>query len=121
MKIDVTVTVKADETLLSVLNMLAKSISAGTLNAAQREGKVDEIVDKVGQAVSGADTGEVDKQEKSYTFDDLAVASAKLRDDGKLNELVAILKDFGVQAITELPEDRYPDFAERLRQLGADL
>lgn len=117
MKIDVTVTVKADETLLSVLNTLVKSISAGTLNAAQQEGKVD----KVGQAVSGADTGAGGKQEKSYTFDDLAVASAKLRDDGKLNELVTILKDFGVQAITELPEDRYPDFAERLRQLGADL
>lgn len=117
MKIDVTVTVKADETLLSALNMLVKSISAGTLNTAQQEGKVD----KVEQAVSGADTDAVDKQEKSYTFDDLAVASAKLRDEGKLNELVAILKDFGVQAITELPEDRYPDFAERLRQLGADL
>lgn len=33
----------------------------------------------------------------------------------------AVLTEFGVQALTALPKERYPEFAARLRQLGANI
>lgn len=57
----------------------------------------------------------------SYTLAVLSTAGAKLLDQGKLTDLMNLLKTFGVQAITQLKPEQYPAMAEGLRALGAQL
>ncbi|MEH6869340.1 hypothetical protein [Bacillus safensis] len=57
----------------------------------------------------------------SYTQDQLAVAASSLLDSGKSNELVSLLASFGVQALTQLPQEHYGSFATKLRELGAQI
>lgn len=57
----------------------------------------------------------------SYTQEQLAVAASSLLDAGKSNELVSLLASFGVQALTQLPQEHYGAFATKLRELGAQL
>ncbi len=57
----------------------------------------------------------------TYAFDDLARAASTLMDAGKQQELVGLLGSFGVQALTQLPKDRYGEFATALRGLGAKI
>lgn len=57
----------------------------------------------------------------TYTMDQLAVAATQLSDAGKRDELLQILASFGVQALTQLPQEQYPVFAAKLRELGAQI
>ncbi|WAT79075.1 hypothetical protein [Bacillus safensis] len=57
----------------------------------------------------------------SYTQDQLAVAASSLLDSGRSNELVSLLASFGVQALTQLPQEHYGSFATKLRELGAQI
>ncbi len=57
----------------------------------------------------------------TYAFDDLARAASTLMDAGKQQELVGLLGSFGVQALTQLPKERYGEFATALRGLGAQI
>lgn len=57
----------------------------------------------------------------TYTMDQLAVAATQLSDAGKRDELLQILASFGVQALTQLPQEQYPAFAAKLRELGAQI
>ncbi len=57
----------------------------------------------------------------TYAFDDLARAASTLMDAGKQQELVGLLGSFGVQALTQLPKERYGEFATALRGLGAKI
>ncbi len=57
----------------------------------------------------------------AYTFDDLARAAGPLMDAGKTADLQALLKSFGVQALTQLPKEQYGAFATALRGLGARI
>lgn len=57
----------------------------------------------------------------SYTMDQLAVAATQLVDAGRREELIALLANFGVQALTALPKEQYGTFATALRGLGARL
>lgn len=57
----------------------------------------------------------------AYTFDDLARAAGPLMDAGKTADLQALLKSFGVQALTQLPKEQYGGFATALRGLGARI
>jgi hypothetical protein len=61
------------------------------------------------------------KPAPAYTYDDLAHAAAPLMDAGKTPELQALLRSFGVQALTQLPKERYGEFATSLRGMGARL
>ena len=54
-------------------------------------------------------------------MDQLARAASQLMDAGKQNELVQLLGQFGVQALTALPQEQYGTFATKLRELGANL
>jgi len=54
-------------------------------------------------------------------MEQLAVAATPLIDGGKRQELVDLLSAFGVQALTQLPKERYGEFATALRQLGAKI
>jgi hypothetical protein len=57
----------------------------------------------------------------TYNTDDLARAASQLMDAGKQKQLIDLLGTFGVQALTQLPKDKYGEFATALRQLGAKI
>lgn len=57
----------------------------------------------------------------SYAMEDLARAASQLMDAGKQQDLLGLLAQFGVQALTQLPKERYGEFATALRQMGAKL
>lgn len=57
----------------------------------------------------------------TYTLSELGVAGADLAQTGKRSELVELLRTFGVQALTQLAPERYPEFAQGLRALGAKI
>lgn len=61
------------------------------------------------------------KSAPAYTYDDLAHAAAPLMDAGKTPELQALLRSFSVQALTQLPKERYGEFATSLRGMGARI
>jgi len=55
----------------------------------------------------------------AITLSDLANAGAKLMDAGKTKELIAMLQSFGVNALTQLSEDKYPDVMAAIRAIGS--
>ena len=57
----------------------------------------------------------------SYTMEQLAVAATQLVDAGQRDNLVALLQQFGVQALNVLPKEQYGNFANALRGMGAKL
>lgn len=57
----------------------------------------------------------------AYAMEDLARAASQLMDAGKQQDLLGLLAQFGVQALTQLPKERYGEFATTLRQMGAKL
>lgn len=58
----------------------------------------------------------------AYTMDDLARAGMTLMDCGKQAELQKLLKEgFGVDALPQLPKERYGAFATALRGMGAQI
>ena len=62
-------------------------------------------------------------QEKKVTVDQAQLAAAELRDQGKLNAVLAMFPEFGIEKISDL-KGRDADlqtFAARLRQLGATI
>lgn len=60
-------------------------------------------------------------QQKTITIDMLAAAGAPLVDQGKMQQLMALLNKYGVQAITQLTPDKYDAFAADLRAIGAQI
>ena len=58
----------------------------------------------------------------TYSLDDLQRAAVGLMDKGMSStDLVAMLGEFGVQAITEVPADQFGAFAMKLREKGAEI
>ncbi len=55
------------------------------------------------------------------TLDQIAKAGASLVDAGKMEQLLALLAKYGVQAVTQLQPDQYGVVATELRTLGAQL
>lgn len=68
-----------------------------------------------------APTGTVPTAQPTYSVDQLAVAATPLVDAGRGGELTQLLQQFGVQALTQLPPERYGEFATALRGLGAKI
>ena len=58
---------------------------------------------------------------KAVTFDEIVSAGSQLLDAGRMNDLLGLLKGFGVQAITQLKPEQYADVAVALRGLGAKI
>lgn len=73
----------------------------------------------VQEAAKATPTGA--KAEKMYTLDDLSRAGAELIDQGKMPQLIDLLKKNGVQAITQLKPEQYAAVATELIALGAKL
>ena len=56
-----------------------------------------------------------------YTVQQLGQAARPLMEQGRQQELVALLAEFGVRSVAELPETGRADFAARLRALGGAI
>jgi hypothetical protein len=57
----------------------------------------------------------------AYTMEQLSIAAIQLMDAGKKAELLQLLQQFGVPALTELQKEQYGAFATALRRLGAKI
>ncbi len=57
----------------------------------------------------------------TYSLEQLARAGASLVDAGKMEQLLALLAKYGVQAVTQLQPDQFGVFATELRSLGAQI
>lgn len=55
---------------------------------------------------------------QTYTVQQLGQAARPLMENGRQQELIALLAGFGVQSVAALPENRRADFAARLRAMG---
>lgn len=58
---------------------------------------------------------------KTYSQDELQRAAVTLMDAGKQEEVLTVLTSFGVEAIPQIPKERYGEFATALRQKGAQI
>lgn len=56
-----------------------------------------------------------------YTLDMIAKAGTALIDEGKMEQLMQLLKKFEVSSLTELPPEKYGAVATELRALGAKI
>ncbi len=58
---------------------------------------------------------------QTYTVEQLGLAARPLVENGRREELVALLGEFGAPSVAALPENRRADFAARLRALGGQI
>ena len=56
---------------------------------------------------------------QAYTQDQIAVAMTGLMDQGKMPAVMGILSRMGVQALTEVAKERYPELVMLLKEAGA--
>lgn len=57
----------------------------------------------------------------AVTLDDISRVGAELVDGGKMADLIGLLKNYGVPAITQLKEDQLQGFAAGLRAIGGKI
>ena len=57
----------------------------------------------------------------TYTLDQIATAGAALVNAGKMEQLLALLGKYGIQAITQLKAEQFGQFVTELRGLGAQI
>lgn len=76
---------------------------------------------QVSTTVSTPVATQVPTSTKAYSLDELGKAAMGLMDMGKQQDLVNLLSQFGVQALPQLPKEKYSEFALQLRQMGADI
>lgn len=83
--------------------------------------KVEQTEKEVAKATQVTSEVQAAQPAKQITLDDLSKAGSALLDLGKMPQLMALLKKYGVQAITQLSPDKYNEFAVELNALGANL
>lgn len=131
-----TITIEAPE-MVAAIRELATALgnhraqqTASTVNTVPQQTPVTPISNAVPQQTPVALTVNTVPQQASaavptatatYTIDQLAYAASPLIDAGKLPELQALLGQFGVNILTELPAEQYGAFATALRGLGAKI
>lgn len=123
--LEMKVTIAPTTELVTVLDKLAAAIGGG--------GKGQETVleaPKAPAAPAPVQTGSpsvnpvastVPTAAPQYTVEMLADAGTTLVDAGKMAELLRLLADFGVNAITDLKPETYGAVASKLRALGAQI
>lgn len=57
----------------------------------------------------------------NYTIEQLQTAIAPLLDAGKVQQIQALVQSFGVNTLMDIPQERYGEFANGLRNLGGVL
>lgn len=58
---------------------------------------------------------------QTYTVQQLGLAARPLMEQGRQQELLALIAEFGVPSIAALPEGSRADFAARLRAMGGQI
>ena len=58
---------------------------------------------------------------QTYSVTELGLAARPLMENGRQQELIALLTEFGVPSVAAIPENRRADFAARLRALGGQI
>jgi hypothetical protein len=58
---------------------------------------------------------------QTYSVTDLGLAARPLMENGRQQELIALIAEFGVPSIAAIPENRRTEFAARLRSLGGQI
>lgn len=130
-KIDVPELVAAVEKLAAAIDKTALNITVpneGTLNFNMPAGNapvapapVQTAPTPAPVATAAAPAPAVPVTAPTYTLDQIAKAGANLVDAGKMEQLLALLTKYGVQAVTQLTPDQYGAFATELRALGAQI
>lgn len=131
-KIDVPELVAAVEKLAAAIDKTALNITVpneGTLNFNMPAGNTPVAPAPVQTAPTPAPVAApasapapaVPVTAPTYTLDQIAKAGANLVDAGKMEQLLALLTKYGVQAVTQLTPDQYGAFATELRALGAQI
>lgn len=121
-KIDVPELVAAVEKLAAAIDKTALNITVpneGTLNFNMPAGNTP--VAPAPMPTAAAPAPAVPVTAPTYTLDQIAKAGANLVDAGKMEQLLALLTKYGVQAVTQLTPDQYGAFATELRALGAQI
>lgn len=75
----------------------------------------------VPQAAPAQQPAHVPTSTQTYTLEQLSVAATPLMDAGRQPELFALLGQFGVQSLMQLPKEQYGAFATALRGMGARI
>lgn len=125
-KIDVPELVAAVEKLAAAIDKTALNITVpneGTLNFNMPAGNapVAPAPPVTPMPTAAAPAPAVPVTAPTYTLDQIAKAGANLVDAGKMEQLLALLTKYGVQAVTQLTPDQYGAFATELRALGAQI
>ena len=132
---EINIVVSAPEIAAAIVQLADAIKSLGTPEIAEvisRDAEKPQLVDFPEDPPSPHDVQDVrqapapekkkEAPEKQYTLDEIGVAGAALVDAGKTEALREMLRtDFGVQAITQIPPERYGDLAAALRGLGAKI
>ena len=108
---------RAQQTAPTVNTVPQQTPVTPTSNIVPQQAPVTVISSAVPQQASAA----VPTATATYTIDQLAYAASPLIDAGKLPEVQALLGQFGVNILTELPAEQYGAFATALRGLGAKI
>lgn len=58
---------------------------------------------------------------RQYSFEDVTKGGSQLMDMNKMAELMGLLKEHGVQAVTQLKPEQYASVCEGLMKLGAKI
>lgn len=58
---------------------------------------------------------------QAYSQEQLAVAATGLVDQGKMQIVSGIMQAFGAQSLMQIPPERYPEVALKLREAGANI
>ncbi len=56
-----------------------------------------------------------------YTIDQMSFAMGRAVDMGKMTDLQNILASFGVQALNQLPKEKYGELAMKLKGIGVEV
>lgn len=79
------------------------------------------ITEPVMRDVAAPETPQVATVAATYSLDDLASAAMGLMENGLQLQLQELLKEYGVEALPQLPKEQYGAFATALRGMGAKI
>ncbi len=68
-----------------------------------------------------AETSDPAPAVKQVTYEDIVSAGGQLLEQGMMEDLMNLLKGYGVQAVTQLKPEQYPDVLAGLIKLGAKV
>lgn len=126
--LEMKIKIEADAAVLKAIDKLTTALEKNTVNISVPQdtpAPVAPVATPVTHAQTVAPTNPAPTvpvtTAPTYTLDQIAKAGASLVDAGKMEQLLALLAKYGVQAVTQLQPDQYGVFATELRTLGAQL